>query len=331
MTKRSVLVNLADLWLHLVRGGTTWFSTALNSVQGTRSVLYLELRPKQPSQAFAPGRGFSSACLSYVASTAYGPDVPMSCMIHAEPVDTPQLVNETEFFRTAANNSDANLVYLSDGYAVLGPAKLPLDLDFEATGFGSQTSCRAVTGLCGASPTDGERAPSPGEFNFICNARIAGLNMTGNFLNILAPLSESGSSSGPAVTDTTQGNETNPDLVVLGGNTIAGNSFSIGFQYFDDPQGLAQTPKLDVYQGSGEDRHQLYWALVWWAPSSTGLTQTWDTPVTNETAAVGVSTASIGGSVGILSCETNISEVVRCSRTNSRHSPSNVSTDLLLQ
>ena len=245
----------------------------------------------------------------------------------------PQLLNDTEFFRTAANSSDMNLVYLSDGYAVLGPAKPPLDLDFQAKGFGSQTLCRAVTGLCGANSTVGERYTNPSDFNFVCNATIAGLSMTGNFLNVLTPPDETGSS---------QGNETDPDLVVLGGNTIAGNSFSIGFQYFNDSQGLVQTPELDEYYGFGEDRHQLYWALVWWAPFSTVLTHGYtpsginatlaqDTPVTNETAAVGVTTTWRRGSVGILSCETNISEVVRCSRTNSLDSSDNVSTDLLLQ
>ena len=254
----------------------------------------------------------------------------------------PQLLNESEFFRTAANTSNVNLVYSSDGYAVLGPAKPPLDLDFQATSFGSQTSCRALTGLCAAHDTVGDNILEPYDFNFVCNATVAGLNMTGNFLNVLAPLDESGSSSGPAVTDATQGNKTDPYQVVLGGNTIVGNSFSIGFQYFDDSQRLAQTPRLDKYYGSGDDHHQLYWALVWWAPLTTVLTHgytplgvnttlAWDTPVTNETAAVGVSWDSRGGSFGILSCETNISEVVRCSRTSSRNSTGNASIDLLLQ
>lgn len=254
----------------------------------------------------------------------------------------PQLLNETEFVRTVANSSDINLVYWSDGYAVLGPAKPPLDLDFQATGFGSQTSYRALTGLCGANDTYGDATPDDSEFNFVCNATIAGLNMTGNFLSVLAPLDESGYSSGPAVSNGTQGDQTYPGLgVVLGGNTIAGNGFSIGFQYFNDAQRLAQTPELDKYYGSSEDRHQLYWALVWWAPFTTALTHGWtssgfdyltrETPVTNETVAVGVSTNYQGGSFGILSCETNISEVIRCSHTNSRNTSGNVSTDILLQ
>ena len=286
-----------------------------------------------------------------------GFDVPISCMISpgvtidtmllsAPRVDAtnPVLLNKPEFVRTAANSSDVNLVHLSEGYAVLGPAKPPRDLDFQAISFGSQTSCRALTGLCGANPTDSMTALVE-DFNFVCNATIAGLNMTGNFLNVLAPLNESGLSSGPAVTDTTQDHKNYFDPVVLGGNTIAGSSFSIGFQYFNDSQRLAQTPKLDKYYGSGEDRNQLYWASVWWTPFTTVLTNgdapsgmnNTLAPVTNGTAAVsvtgavGVTAASKGGSVGILSCETNISEVVRCSRTNSRNSFGNVSTDILLQ
>ena len=84
--------------------------------------------------------------------------------------------------------------------------------------------------------------------------------MTGNFLSVLAPLNESsGLSSGPTVTNGTQDDDFS---VVLGGNTIADTSFSIGFQYFNDSQRLAQTPKLNKYYGSDEDRHQLYWVLV---------------------------------------------------------------------
>ena len=273
-----------------------------------------------------------------------GPDNLISCMIElGHTTDHPQLHNENEFVRTVANSSDVNLVYLSDRYAVLGPAKPPPDLDFEATGFGSRTSCRALTGLCGANSTVGTDIITDfSDYNFVCNVTIAGLNMTGNFLNVLAPLNESsGLSSGPAVTDGTQDDKTYPGQVVLGGNTIAENSFSIGFQYFNDSQRLVQTPKLNAYLGSREDRHQLYWALVWWAPFTTALTHgytpsgmnitlAYDTPVTNETAAVGVSSSMKGGSFGILSCETNISEVVGCSRTNSRDSSGNISADILL-
>ena len=249
-------------------------------------------------------------------------DIPISCITLAnDAVNKPQLFNETEFFRTAANYSDVNQVYLSDGYAVLGPAKPPLDLVFQATSFGSQTSCRAVTGLCGANSTAGERHVFPSSSNFVCNTTVAGLNMTGNFQNVIAPNDE-------PVTGAGQGSNTSSALIILGGNTMVGNSFSIGFQYFDDSQKLKQTPALNEYYGLAEDRHQLYWALVWHVPFSTTLTDIYEarpdkndtldatTPVENGAAAAGVSTAGTGGSVGILSCETNISEVVSCPRTH---------------
>ena len=128
----------------------------------------------------------------------------------------------------------------------------------------------------------------------------------------------------------------------MGGNTICENSFSIGFQYFNDSQRFAQTLGLDEYYGSDDDRHQLYWALMWWTLFaivlidgyiSSGMNpfQFSETPVTNETVAVALLYVSNKGSVGILFCETNISEVVRCSRTNSQNSSDNVITDLFLQ
>ena len=251
-------------------------------------------------------------------------------------VNIPQLLNETEFFRTAANTSDINLVYLSDGYAVLGPAKAPLDLDFQATSFGSQTSCRVVTGLCGANSTAGEREPYPASYNFVCDTTVAGLNMTGNFLTVLAPMSGSGLSTGPAVTNTSQSSNTEPLDIVLGGNTIVGSSFALGFQYFDNSQKLAQTPSLYEYYGSTEDRHQLFWALVWWTPFTTALTKNYDISVADvvavefATTSAGDSSGLEGGSAGILSCETNISEVVCYPVTDNQNDFCNIGTDLLL-
>ena len=192
---------------------------------------------------------------------------------------------------------------------MLGPAQPPLDLDFQARSFGSQTSCRAITDLCDTQSTEGDKLVWPSKFNFVCNATVAGLNMTGNFMNVSTPL-ESGLKGGYPVTNATQINELGPYQVILGGNTIVGNSFSIGFQYFDDSQRLAQTPTLDVYYGSDDDRHQLYWALVWWAPFTTVLTHDGipldvndtlvsETLVINETAAIGVPNELGGGSFGI--------------------------------
>ena len=102
-------------------------------------------------------------------------------------VNKPELINRTEFVKTAANFSQINQMYLRDGFTVLGPANPPADFDFQADTFGSHTSCRAVTGLCGANNTAGARHPAPSDYNFVCNASVAGLNMTGHFINDLEP------------------------------------------------------------------------------------------------------------------------------------------------
>jgi hypothetical protein len=63
-------------------------------------------------------------------------------------VNHEKLKNQTEFVRTAGNQSAINQVYFRDGHAVLGPYNPPLDLDFQATSFASETSCRVVSSEC---------------------------------------------------------------------------------------------------------------------------------------------------------------------------------------
>jgi len=124
--------------------------------------------------------------------------------------------NAAEFFRTATNLSDVNQVYLSDGYAVLGSAKPPIDLDFRTTSSASKTACKVVTGLCGAFSTVGYYALIKNEFNFVCNASTAGLKMTGNFLHILAPDNSSGHSTGREVSDSSSPDgHVHPENIVL--------------------------------------------------------------------------------------------------------------------
>ncbi|KAL9123749.1 MAG: hypothetical protein Q9217_006851 [Psora testacea] len=279
---------------------------------GTKSVQYLELRPEQLTSTLAPGREFNSSCLKDPQPHGYDP--PTFCMIKPnDAVNEPTLHNQTEFFRTAANYSDVNQVYLSDGYAVLGFREPPANLEFQATSFGSKTSCRDVTRLCGSSSTTGVRHPYPSMFNFVCNATNAGLNMSGNFLNILSPLNTSGMTTGPQVTPESVLNNSSlaqvtPGLIVLGGNTIAANDFSIGLQFFNDSQKQQQALKTEKYYGRSQDDHQLYWAIVWKAPFDPMASDN-SQPVTKDTGAVGITNANGGGSYGILSCETNISEV----------------------
>ena len=231
--------------------------------------------------------------------------------------NSPQLVNQTEFLKTSGNSSSLHQVYLSGGRSVLGPADQPANLDFQATSFGSKTSCQPVTTLCGAVSFDDQKSSAVGQFNFLCNSSTAGLNMTGNFQNVLAPIDErTGNTTGPKVDNGTDGSSERvyPNLVVLGGNTIAANSFDVGFQFFNDAPKQQQLHKPDMYFGYGfdmvEDRvqinSQMHWALVWHAPFTSPL----DADGGYRAAAVEMNGQNKSGSFGILSCDTEISEVV---------------------
>lgn len=246
-------------------------------------------------------------------------NTPEACIINiGDAANRPTLVNRTEFARTAANFSKINQLYMTDGFAVLGPANPPIDFDFQADTFGSRTSCRPVTGLCGANSTRGARIVYPSDYNFACNASTAGLNMTGNFFSVLSPRNEStGTSDGPTVTDGSDGQKNKgvvpPALFVLGGNTIVGNTYPIGFQYFNDSQKLRQRETPDKsfgYRWEDANDSHLHWAMVWRADfdSSIGSYGARDNP--SNASAVGISNVNAGGSQGILSCDTDIVELV---------------------
>ncbi|ERF72706.1 hypothetical protein EPUS_04759 [Endocarpon pusillum Z07020] len=297
----AILTSLADLWLHL----------------GTKSVLYLELRPEQLTPDLNPGRALHPSCLD--GSGDYR--APKACIIRrGDAVKTPTLVNRTEFVMTATNYSKINQIYMSDGFTLLGPSNPPIDLDFQADTFGSQTSCRPVTGLCGANNTKGVRRDKPSDYNFACNASVAGLNMTGNFLRVLAPAT--GDSIELNVTDGSDGQKVedgfSPAFFVLGGNTIARNTYAIGFQYFHDRQKLLQRETPDSYYGlswdDAKDSH-LHWAVVWrtdFDSSFASYGEGDNNP--NDVSAVGIMN---GGSQGILSCDTNIYELTYAFVNNS--------------
>lgn len=283
---------------------------------------YLELRPETSSPNFAPGRDFTPDCLGLPEKNPQietpPKEPPEFCMVQSKDAgNEPQLLNQTEFLKTSGNSSNLNQIYLSDGHAILGPAAPPVDLDFQATSFGSKTTCRSVAILCGAVSFDNQKSSAVGQFNFVCNSSTAGLNMTGNFQNVLAPIDErTGNTTGPTVDDGRDGSDDRVyhNLLVLGGNTIAANSFDLGFQFFNDAQKQQQLPKPDMYYGYGFDmiednvqiNNQMHWALVWRAPFTSPL----DYDEGYGGAAVAMNGQRKSGSFGILSCDTEISEVV---------------------
>lgn len=200
---------------------------------------------------------------------------------------------------------------------MLGPAKPPIDFDFQALSFASKTSCRVVTGLCDARPYERNEVPDPSHFNFVCNASMARLNMTGNFRDLLAPLNST--CSLPHTSSGRPSWESSNATIwasVLGANTIAPSKYNIGFQYFNDAQKQRQStsyPRSSFVIPNDldeEDNHELYWAMVWYTEFSSSLTSGPERLVTKETAAVGVDDTCGGGSSGLLSCETSLREVV---------------------
>ena len=127
-----------------------------NSGQGTRSVLYLELRPEQNSllKHLRPrGRGFKSTRLT----NPLGPDrdngVPISCTISLDNCNRQSATpppNRIISFEQPPTILTSIWSIQSDGYAVLGPAKTPpLISTFRQRALALKTSCRALTDLCG--------------------------------------------------------------------------------------------------------------------------------------------------------------------------------------
>ncbi|KAL8675091.1 MAG: hypothetical protein Q9168_000462 [Polycauliona sp. 1 TL-2023] len=300
LTALCGLIALADLWLHL----------------STKSVLYLEMRPDS-LQAFTPGRDLSPSCLSNPRGDSSNGgtdvDIPADCIIfRGDAVNQATLVNQTEFVRTAGNKSTVNQVLFDNGQAVLAPYEPPANLDFSATSFGSKTTCRVVTSECGAQSVTGERIPYPWSSNYKCND-TAGLNMTGNFL-ALKP-NEVGR---PDYTGLSGAPNGDPEAQIYKGNKLQLSQYDMGFQYFQDP---AKQKQVDI-EGSGlrPDTSQLDWAVVFslhlnWAfwitnnnPSGfpiknvTGEINPWD--------ALNLAGNMEGGANGILSCHTDISEVL---------------------
>ena len=274
------------------------------------------MRPDHP-EGFTPGRGLSPSCLSNPRGDAPTPDGgidvsnPADCIIfRGDAVNQATLVNQTEFVRTAGNQSAVNQVVFDNGLAVLGPYDPPPNLDFEATSFGSRTSCRVVTSECGAKSITGARVPLPWFSNYKCND-TAGLNLTGNFLALMP--NETGMP--PELSGAPNGD---PESQIQTGNSLQLSQYDMGFQYFQDSAKQKQVKIL----GSGfrPDTPQLDWAVVFqlhlnWAfwiennnPSGFPIKNV--TGELNPWAALNLVGNMEGGANGILSCQTNISEVV---------------------
>lgn len=282
------------------------------------------MKPDQP-EGLTPGRDLATSCLSDPRGETPRPDGgtnvenPADCIIfRGDAVNQPTLINQTEFIRTAGNQSTINQVVFDKGYAVLGPRDPPSKLDFEATSFGSRTSCQVVTSECGARSIVGARVQLPWFANFKCN-ETAGLNMTGNFL----ALKPNVSGTAPKLSGAPNGD---PEAQIQDGNSLLLSPYDMGFQYFQDPAKQKQV----MLEGSGPrpDTSRLDWALAFqlhlnWAfwienNNPSGFPIKNDTGEINPWAALNLAGNMEGGANGILSCQTNIFEIVGLCLSHSR-------------
>ena len=227
------------------------------------------------------------------------------------------LKNQSEYLKTVGNVSVLNKVYLAfyEGlqYSVLGPAHIPDDLVFQATSYGSHTECRMVTTQCGAESASTRNLS---DFNFACNNTMAGLNMTGNFAH-LGQITEG--YDGEINYDSTT------NLPIESVNTMSPSNFTFGFQYFYDSAMQKQVPQT-YSDGLGAVENgpisnitnQYFWAFAFSLDIRLPFEDTAHT--VNPWARLNLVAGEQGGAEGIMSCETNISEIV-CLAYSPFHSP----------
>lgn len=141
--------------------------------------------------------------------------------------------------------------------------------------------------------------------------------MTGNFGSLLKKDCSIDDGSYQAHNESVLNDPQYPaNLKILGANTMY-PTHQIQFQYFTDAQKQNQTSKPDPETGIWGEFPQLYWATVWTVPFSSPLNQGENQSSTDDIASVGLANMIVGigsisqeGSAGILSCETNLSEIV---------------------
>lgn len=184
---------------------------------------------------------------------------------------------------------------------ILGPAMPPSDLEFSARSFGARTTCKVVKKECGAHSSAGDGSDAERDVAFDCKAKTTGLDLRGNFSDVL-----------PTDAGSPKENQ----------NSLQGqNQYSWSFQYYKDSQ---KTKWSDNGIPDNYNSPHLYWAFVftldsgWTSTSGTGSSDSsgdtsssigghGDSYPFDSRGLVGQPDGGIGG---ILSCNTDIFDVV---------------------
>ena len=269
----------------------------INQSQSTKSVNYLSILDETDPN-FLPSRGIPEQCLN--ASRSSQGQGATSCNIQPSGSGGGGgLVNQAEYIRVAANQSNMSAVYSVPYASVLGPADLQGNLNFQGSSFCSNTTCKMVTRECGTHQIDPGGSDAARDLAFACNASTAGLELRGNLSDVYqssARSSEEGSSSNTLSSQTDTGN------------------YQMGFQYYNDS---AKT-RLSTTNGPEDlSASTLYWAFVFaldpgFASTSNGENESGNynsegSSLFNDLDLAGLPGTGLGG---IMSCQTRLSDVV---------------------
>ena len=154
---------------------------------------------------FAPGRGLSPACLQLrIPKTRLENPSALynytgSCILEkgSNNFSVAALKNLPEYTKILANSSNLNRIFTNSNGSMILPANPPVSTNFEATTFGSSTTCHIVTDLCdwtsvtqpyASSPDAMEKnsgnSSLPGSFSqkihFQCKPHRASIKLTGS-------------------------------------------------------------------------------------------------------------------------------------------------------
>ena len=243
---------------------------------------------------FLPSRGIPEQCLN-ASRFSQGQGASSCNMQPSGSGGRGGLVNQGEYIRVAAGQSRLSAMYLANGQAVLGPVNATED--FQATSFGSSTTCKVVTIECGTHQTDPGGSDAARDLAIACNATTAGLELKGNFSDVYqssARSDEEGSSSNTLSSQIGTGN------------------YDMRFQYYND------SAKTQLSTANGPEdlgASKLYWAFVFtldagfisYGENGAGDWNSEGSGLFNALDLAGLPGTGLGG---IMSCQTQLSDVL---------------------
>lgn len=237
----------------------------------------MQVQAKGTDSRFSPGRGLPATCLN---SSSIGTQTSFAgCIFDGGGSGSSlSLFGSTEAYLTLGNKSTNNQLYFSNGAAVLGPISPPADTDFTAESYASSTSCEMVTMPCGAHFIDPDGSDAGRDVTYDCTSTAGGLTLSGNFSELWPQQASSSSSSNV--------------------------NYALAFTYYNTSD---KTVDVASWIGKNANRGRSWWGLVFALPP---LMVQYDSDQSSYSTKLDVINLPGSSSGGIMSCTTNLSDVV---------------------